>query len=79
MQEVDIVSLITQLFHAFINIRVAQSMPMATPMAASTPAVETSKFAKAPFDFLAEPVEEVPLPVAEPEAVPPCAAIVVEA
>jgi hypothetical protein len=36
-------------------------MPMAAPMAASTPAAETSKVAKAPF-ALEEPVEEEPLP-----------------
>jgi hypothetical protein len=69
MQEVDIVSLIMRLFRVFINIRIAQSMPMAAPMAASTPAAETSKFEKAPFD-LEGLVEEAPLPVAELEAVP---------
>jgi hypothetical protein len=46
-------------------------------MAASTPAVETSKVAKAPFD-LELLVEEELLPVLEPEAVPPFAAVVVE-
>jgi hypothetical protein len=79
MQEADIVSLVMRLFRVFINIRVAQSMPMAAPMAASTPAAETSKFEKAPFDVLEELVEEAPLPVAELEAVPPGAAAVVEA
>jgi hypothetical protein len=54
-------------------------MPMAAPMAASTPAADTSKFEKAPFDVLEELVEEAPLPVAELEAVPPGAAAVVEA
>jgi len=61
-----------------MNIRVAQSMPMAAPMAASTPAAEISKVAKAPFD-LEELVEEELLPVLEPEAVPLFAAVVVEA
>jgi hypothetical protein len=67
-----------QLFHAFMTIRVAQSMPMAAPMAASTPAAEISKAAKAPFDFLEVLVEDELLPVLEPEAVPLFAAVVVE-
>lgn len=78
MWEADIVSLIMQLFPAFMNIRVTQSMPMTAPMAASTPAAETSKVAKAPFDFLAVLVEEELLPVPEPEAVAPCATELVE-
>ena len=44
-------------------------MPMAAPMAASTPAAEISKVAKAPF-ALEVPVEEEPLPVLVLVAVP---------
>ena len=42
---------------------------MAAPMAASTPAAETSKVAKAPFDLVVLVGEEL-LPVFEPEMVP---------
>jgi hypothetical protein len=79
MQEADNVSFIMQLFHPLMSVQVAQSMPMAAPIAASTPATETSKAAKAPFDLDVEVlVEEEPLPVLEPEAVLPCAAAVVD-
>ena len=48
-------------------------MPTATPMTASTPAAETLKVAKAPFDLVVL-VGEEPLPVFatvfEPEMVP---------
>jgi len=62
-------SVIMQHYHVLINIQVAQSKPMAAPMAASTPAAETPKVVEAPFE-LEELVEEAALPLAEPEAVP---------
>jgi hypothetical protein len=48
----------------------AQSMPMAAPMAASTPAAGTLKDAKAPFD-LGVLVAELLAPVPEPALLVP--------
>ena len=64
-------SVIMQHYQVLINIQVAHSKPMAAPMAASTPAAETSKVVRAPF-FLVVLVEEELLPVLvdEPEAAP---------
>ena len=69
MHEGDIVFVIMQHYHVLRNIQVAQSKPMAAPMAASTPAAETPKVVGVPFE-LEVLVEEAPLPVAEPELAP---------
>ena len=55
-----------QVHHAFIIFTFAQSMPIAAPTAASTPAAETSKAANAPFGLLVLDAEP-PLAVLEPE------------
>jgi hypothetical protein len=57
-----------QVHHVFIIFRFAQSMPIAAPTAASTPAAETSKVPNAPFDlFVLDAEAPAPLAVLEPE------------
>jgi hypothetical protein len=68
-KEAHIVSVVMQVHQPLMSFTFAQSMPITAPTAASIPAAQTSKVAKAPFDDFVL-VAEAPLPLAVPEPEP---------
>jgi hypothetical protein len=68
-KEAHIVSVVMQVHQALMSFTFTQSIPITAPTAASIPAAETSKVAKAPFDDFVL-VAEAPLPLAVPEPEP---------